>query len=677
MMFSLELLAPKLWMAGWQAALLASLIWLSLRLTGRTIPPFWRHALWLIPLVRLLLIELPPNPFLLFQWVPAPEQAIREVVVIWQQTPSALPIHTASPSVSNPEPSIVSYLFLTWALGSLVFLILLLLREEFAQRKINTLPLIQNPRIDTLLSEGTKALGLKKAPVVRLSDNGIPAGVSGLFRPTLLLSREVLKLSDASLRHVLWHELAHLRRKDLPLLYLARLACVLHWFNPAAWWTLQNLKHHCEPACDALALSRLEAGAPTAYAQTLVGLLENLPAKHTWVEAGLGESGHSLKERVKDIFSRQHLVSSIVAATVAMVLVIGGLGALPSKSRLLPASTARVGENKTNDVEIKCYLIEVSVPKDPEKWRKIESILASADLKKISELKSADMLTAPVITVAQGQRSKIRVAREFRYPSSYEWSPSAKIHVPKDFDTKDIGVTIDLKPEIQGDHILVSGKLETTQFVGFVKQPNASILSPEFNARSLAFTADLANGIPASLSPGMERQETQKIVDEVNGEKLEREVSVKKKIAVILVATLLPSAQSPPPSEVYPQSQSLAEGKVVGVNKESRFIVMNQGSELGLTEEDIRGIRRGNSQIALVQPASIEAKTSVATVLPGETASPREGDLVTYPEGLPIPGRKGEVYSPFSPTSGQIDVAAFPSGTQVKCPYTTKVFLVP
>jgi hypothetical protein len=47
-----------------------------------------------------------------------------------------------------------------------------------------------------------------------------------------------------------------------------------------------------------------------------------------------------------------------------------------------------------------------------------------------------------------------------------------------------------------------------------------------------------------------------------------------------------------------------------------------------------------------------------------------------YPYGIPVPGKKDLVESPYSPGK-YIDVAGFPPGTEVKDPYTDKIFLVP
>jgi hypothetical protein len=61
-----------------------------------------------------------------------------------------------------------------------------------------------------------------------------------------------------------------------------------------------------------------------------------------------------------------------------------------------------------------------------------------------------------------------------------------------------------------------------------------------------------------------------------------------------------------------------------------------------------------------------------APTLPPEPAASRD---LSY--GTPVPGKPGFVTSPHSPYAGYVDVRGFPPGTEVKCPYSGKIFLVP
>ena len=60
---------------------------------------------------------------------------------------------------------------------------------------------------------------------------------------------------------------------------------------------------------------------------------------------------------------------------------------------------------------------------------------------------------------------------------------------------------------------------------------------------------------------------------------------------------------------------------------------------------------------------------------PAETAKAEEKPKPLY--ATPVAGKPGFVTSPYASTQGYVDVRGFPPNTEVKDPYTGKMFLVP
>ena len=92
------------------------------------------------------------------------------------------------------------------------------------------------------------------------------------------------------------------------------------------------------------------------------------------------------------------------------------------------------------------------------------------------------------------------------------------------------------------------------------------------------------------------------------------------------------------------------------------------------------GSRESNiveTRLSAPEEAPKPAKEEITrTVLPA-SAAPAEKAKWDMPYGIPVPGRKGMVISPYSPEGNYIDVSAFAPGSAVKDPYTGKIFRVP
>ena len=81
---------------------------------------------------------------------------------------------------------------------------------------------------------------------------------------------------------------------------------------------------------------------------------------------------------------------------------------------------------------------------------------------------------------------------------------------------------------------------------------------------------------------------------------------------------------------------------------------------------------------AVGQPSQAPKGEEIAGSVRRVSAADIEKAKAGLPYGIPVPGRKGMVSSPYLPEEDKyIDVTDFASGSVVKDPYTEKFFLVP
>ena len=137
---------------------------------------------------------------------------------------------------------------------------------------------------------------------VRLASSDLPTSVFGIFRPVVILPREVMhSLTPAQLRAVLAHEACHVRRHDNLTAAIHHCVQVLFWFYPPVWWIGAKLLREREAACDE---EVVDAGhEQEVYAESILNACRlGVMAQLSTVAAS---TGGDLNQRLSSILSEQ------------------------------------------------------------------------------------------------------------------------------------------------------------------------------------------------------------------------------------------------------------------------------------------------------------------------------------------------------------------------------------
>ncbi|PKP82238.1 MAG: hypothetical protein CVT79_08090 [Alphaproteobacteria bacterium HGW-Alphaproteobacteria-18] len=330
------------------------------------------YALWLLPVVRLLLPPL-PHQASLFSWfklpaagvgVGAPGEAARaapETVPAMSTIPvPAAPVEAVPaappaafdaalpPAPLAETPDLLVYAGLIALAVWLAGVLYLLARSQHTHAQfmavVDREGIPVTGELEALSIEVAREAGLKRMPRVVTSLISSGPFVTGLFRPAVVLPAWFAQdYSRTEARAAIAHELTHVKRGDLWALQMAEIFVALMWFNPLAYIARQAFRTDQEAACDADVLRRGHA-SPHAYGATLVKAVRmQMPARIA-LTTSLPLT-HALKERLK-------LMSYPAPDTRRRWIGFGAAVLLGTTALVGTASVAAAGEKDKKDLKI-------------------------------------------------------------------------------------------------------------------------------------------------------------------------------------------------------------------------------------------------------------------------------------------------------------------------------------
>lgn len=149
----------------------------------------------------------------------------------------------------------------------------------------------------------------------------------GVWRPRIILPREMDLENVRSLEHILRHEYVHIKRFDNLWKIVVLAAVCVHWFNPLAWVMWRCFNRDMELACDQRAVEDMDPEGRRAYAMTLLWFAEK-NHKVSLLCNGFGKS--AVKERIMMLMKQNKrtrigmICSALVFATSMTVFASTG-----------------------------------------------------------------------------------------------------------------------------------------------------------------------------------------------------------------------------------------------------------------------------------------------------------------------------------------------------------------
>ncbi len=242
-------------------------------------------------------------------------------------TPPSFQVLVLEPPEAAAErdlwPIAATWLATAYALGVVCMLLRLIRGIWRAQRLGARAEILSNGPLVDLLRSLAEQWSMRVVPTLARAEQIITPKVVGLLRPTILLpTSAVTGLSTEELELILAHELAHVRRYDMWVNLVQRLAEALLFFNPALWYLSRRISLLREYCCDEAACAG--AHSQVRYAQALLRSVELAGSSRDQAElaslAATARTPSQLRRRIARLFG-EPLAESIRFSRGGLILV--------------------------------------------------------------------------------------------------------------------------------------------------------------------------------------------------------------------------------------------------------------------------------------------------------------------------------------------------------------------
>lgn len=329
-------------------SILIGLILIFRKFTKGKLGVKFNYALWFLILLRLMIFKLPESNFSIFNFlnklgnmswlvfnkkIPSGDilqQGISKSSVISNHNVILRSISSmdfSNNDVMTSSLSSITILSFIWLIGVLVTIIYIFLVYKKLRKRIYTENISNNTEFLTILNQCKNIMQIKKnVLIVETSIIKTPA-LFGYFKPIILIPKNIQDIiSTDKLRYVFFHELSHLKRKDVITNWIITLLKVVYWFNPVVQYGLEKMKEDMEICCDSLALSYTKDEEVKEYGFTIINMIDHFSNSIPLIgTTSIVNNKSEVRRRIIMIKLFDKKAYRFSAMAVASLLIIGGI----------------------------------------------------------------------------------------------------------------------------------------------------------------------------------------------------------------------------------------------------------------------------------------------------------------------------------------------------------------
>ena len=168
--------------------------------------------------------------------------------------------------------------------------------------QVSKLSPVSDPCWQQSVEKAAKQLGLRRKVSTVVADRTHVPAAFGVIGIKLIVPANWRSWPVDQRDCILLHELAHVHRRDMATQVLARLAVLVQWFNPLAWYAARRIRIERELASDDCVL--LTGFPPSSYAQHLLLTVKQYRPQPMPMGVAMAHSAR-LDDRVKSILDPQ------------------------------------------------------------------------------------------------------------------------------------------------------------------------------------------------------------------------------------------------------------------------------------------------------------------------------------------------------------------------------------